>query len=85
MDRQTLEKKTGARGLRGVLEQILQPLMYEGPSDYKIEKVVVTEAAAKGEAEPEIIRDEKRKEPAPLLVQPPQLQERRKNRRGYAG
>ncbi|MBQ1544808.1 MAG: ATP-dependent Clp protease ATP-binding subunit ClpX [Clostridia bacterium] len=83
--RQTLEKKTGARGLRGVLEQILQPLMYEGPSDYKIEKVVVTEAAAKGEAEPEIIRDEKRKEPAPLLVQPPQLQERRKNRRGYAG
>ena len=83
--RQTLEKKTGARGLRGVMESVLQPLMYEGPSDYKIEKVLITEAAVKGEGEPEILRDESRKEPTPLLVQGAALSDRRRNRRGNAG
>jgi len=82
--KQTLEKKTGARGLRGVMESILQPLMYEGPSDYKIAKVVITAAYVRGEEEVHIIRDEKRKEPTPLLVQPASLSTGRK-RRGNAG
>ena len=40
--KKTLERKTGARGLRSILEDILMPLMYQVPSDYTIEKVVIT-------------------------------------------
>lgn len=80
--RETLEKKTGARGLRGVMERVLQPLMYESPSDYQIEKITITEAAVLGEGEPLLIRNESREQPAPLLVSPaatPQKRSRRGN------
>ena len=40
--KKTLERKTGARGLRSIMEDILMPLMYRVPSDYTIEKVVIT-------------------------------------------
>lgn len=40
----TLERGTGARGLRGVIEKVLTPLMYEIPSDKTIRKVVINEA-----------------------------------------
>ncbi|MCI8395427.1 MAG: ATP-dependent Clp protease ATP-binding subunit ClpX, partial [Acutalibacter sp.] len=40
--RQTLERKTGARGLRSILEGVLMPMMYKVPSDYTIEKVKIT-------------------------------------------
>ena len=36
--KKTLERKTGARGLRSILEDILMPLMYQVPSDYTIEE-----------------------------------------------
>ena len=38
----TLEKKTGARGLRAIMEKALLPVMYEIPSDSTITKVVIT-------------------------------------------
>lgn len=48
---QTLEKKTGARGLRAIMEKTLLPIMYETPSDSTITKVVVTkESVEKGES-----------------------------------
>lgn len=37
-----LEKKTGARGLRAIMEQVLLPIMYETPSDKSIVRVIVT-------------------------------------------
>ena len=40
--KRTLERKTGARGLRSVMEDALLPFMYEIPSDYTVEKVTVT-------------------------------------------
>ena len=40
--KKTLERKTGARGLRSIMEDLLMPLMYQVPSDYTVEKVVVT-------------------------------------------
>ncbi len=79
--RETLEKKTGARGLRGVMERVLQPLMYESPSDYRISSIVITEASVLGEAEPLLTRDENREQPAPLLVSPSAAPQKR-NRRG---
>lgn len=41
----TLEKKTGARGLRAILEKTLLPVMYTVPSDSSITKVTVTKAS----------------------------------------
>ena len=56
--RETTEKKIGARGLRGVMERVLLPLMYKSPSDRSIETITVTEAAVLGEEEPVILRGE---------------------------
>lgn len=39
-----LERKTGARGLRAILEEVLQPVMFEIPSREDVERVVVTRA-----------------------------------------
>ncbi len=39
---QTLEKNTGARGLRSIMEKTLLPTMYEIPSDTSVTKVIIT-------------------------------------------
>ncbi len=57
----TLEKKTGARGLRGIMEDVLTGIMYETPSDHTITKVIITKECVLKGAEPEIIRDENKK------------------------
>ena len=38
----TIERKTGARGLRSIIESVLQPLMFETPSDKSIKKITIT-------------------------------------------
>ncbi len=38
----TIERKTGARGLRSIIEGVLQPLMFETPSDDTIKKITIT-------------------------------------------
>ncbi|MBQ6266937.1 MAG: ATP-dependent Clp protease ATP-binding subunit ClpX [Clostridia bacterium] len=58
--KKTLEKKTGARGLRTIVEGVLQQIMYDAPSDPTIEKVVITRACVEEDAPPEITRNEKR-------------------------
>ncbi len=57
----TLEKKTGARGLRGIMESVLTDIMYETPSDHTISKVIITKDCVDGNGTPEILRDETRK------------------------
>lgn len=57
----TLEKKTGARGLRGILENVLMPIMYNTPSDYTISKVIITRNCVDNGDEPEYVRDSSRK------------------------
>ena len=45
-----LEKKTGARGLRAIMEKVLLPVMYTAPSDPSIEKIIITkECVTEGE------------------------------------
>ena len=44
----TIERKTGARGLRSVIEGILQNIMFEIPSDPTVEKVVITRDTVDG-------------------------------------
>lgn len=50
------EKKTGARGLRSILEGVMNDLMFEIPSDDTIAKCIITKEAVLGEGEPKIIR-----------------------------
>ena len=50
--RQALARETGARGLRSIMERILLPIMYSLPEEEDIAEVLITEAAAKGDAEP---------------------------------
>ena len=46
--RKTIERKTGARGLRSVMESILLPIMYEVPTDATIIRVTVDEDTVEG-------------------------------------
>ncbi len=55
-----LDRSTGARGLRAIMEEILSELMYEVPSDHTIEKVIITDKTVNGEAKAEIVRDKSR-------------------------
>ncbi len=58
----TLEKETGARGLRSIIENILLPIMYKVPSDETISKVIITESCVKNGEEPkyEYVSDEEK-------------------------
>lgn len=54
-----LERKTGARGLRAILEEVLQPVMFDIPSRDDVDKVVVTRDVVLNNVSPTIIvRDE---------------------------
>ena len=50
-----MERKTGARGLRSILEHHLLDTMYDLPSMEDVAKVVVDEAAIQGESKPLVI------------------------------
>lgn len=57
-----LERGTGARGLRAILEELLVPVMFDLPDREDIAEVVISAAAVRGEAEPELLcRDEEEK------------------------
>jgi ATP-dependent Clp protease ATP-binding subunit ClpX len=49
------ERKTGARGLRSILESVLLDTMYELPASESVSKVVIDESVIKGESEPMLI------------------------------
>ena len=54
----SLERKTGARGLRAIMEGSLMDLMYKIPSDDTIRKCTITKDVVDGTGEPEIVRGE---------------------------
>ena len=58
--KKSLERKTGARGLRAIMEQSMLDLMYQIPSDESIESCVVTKDVIDGTGEPIITRRESR-------------------------
>ncbi|HUD42120.1 MAG: ATP-dependent Clp protease ATP-binding subunit ClpX [Dokdonella sp.] len=53
--RKALKRKTGARGLRTIIEQVLLDTMFDLPSLEHVSKVVVDEAVINGQAEPYLI------------------------------
>lgn len=56
----TLEKKTGARGLRSIMEAVLMDSMFEVPGDKTIKKVIITRECVENNAKPEIIREKQK-------------------------
>ncbi|CAI2680422.1 ATP-dependent Clp protease ATP-binding subunit ClpX [Apilactobacillus apinorum] len=51
-----IERKTGARGLRSIMEDTMRDVMYEIPSEDDVEKVVITKDAVQKNGEPNIIK-----------------------------
>ncbi|MDO4743630.1 MAG: AAA family ATPase, partial [bacterium] len=51
------ERKTGARGLRSIFEQVLGNVMYDSPSDYTIERIKITEKTVVDGKEPVITKN----------------------------
>ena len=59
-----IERETGARGLRAIVESFMTSIMYEIPSDNTIEKCIITRETVEGKRPPTIIYNEHRE---PLL------------------
>ena len=68
-----IERKTGARGLRSIIEEIMRDIMFDIPSNPKIEKCIVTKETVIGLAKPEIIINEN-KEPKRQVVKRRKIQ-----------
>jgi len=61
-----MDRKTGARGLRSIMENVLLDTMYKIPSEEGVAKVVVDESVIKGESEPLLVYETQE---APKLAQ----------------
>lgn len=59
--KKAIERKTGARGLRSIIEEVMMDIMFEVPSHEEITKVIINEAVVDGKAEPQMIREAKKK------------------------
>ncbi len=58
-----MQRRTGARGLRSILEQVLLDIMYELPDKSNIQKIVIDESTARGDSDPIVIYNpDKRKQ-----------------------
>lgn len=62
--KKAMDRKTGARGLRSIVESVLLDTMYELPSMENVSKIVVDETTIKGESEPLVIYDSKQDQAA---------------------
>ncbi len=56
--RLAMERKTGARGLRAIIEKTMTDIMYEIPSDEAAERCIITADVVKGDEQPEVIHNE---------------------------
>ena len=55
----TIERETGARGLRSIMESVLNPIMYQVPSDDTIEVVKISADVVEGTGEPVFVKKTK--------------------------
>lgn len=61
-----LESKTGARGLRSIIESFMTQIMYDIPNDSTIEKCIITDNTVQKKTEPKFVHNENRK-PIPII------------------
>ncbi len=62
--KKAMDRKTGARGLRSIVEAVLLDTMYELPSMENVSKIVVDETTIRGESKPLVIYDNKQEQAA---------------------
>ena len=65
--KKAMERQTGARGLRSILEGFINPIMYEIPTELTLEKCTITPEVVEGTAAPEYVYNEHR-EPLQRMV-----------------
>lgn len=58
-----MERKTGARGLRSIVEEIMRDIMFEIPSNNKIEKCIITKETVENNEPPKLIINTNREIP----------------------
>ena len=71
-----IERKTGARGLRSIIEEIMRDIMFDIPSNPNIEKCVITKATVLENAGPKIFESEEKKEHKPIVKKKREIPER---------
>jgi ATP-dependent Clp protease ATP-binding subunit ClpX len=71
-----IERETGARGLRSIMEDMLTKIMYDVPSDGTVTKITITDDCVLGRGEPLIIRDPEKKKPKLMLPRKTQSKKR---------
>ena len=59
--KKAIERKTGARGLRSIIEKILMDTMYQTPSKSSLQKVVLDGSVVKGETDPLMVFEKTKK------------------------
>jgi ATP-dependent Clp protease ATP-binding subunit ClpX len=67
VSKKAIERGTGARGLRSIMEDILTNVMYEVPSEHTIEEIIITEACVNNKEEP-ILKYNPDKKPNKLTI-----------------
>lgn len=65
--KKAIERNIGARGLRSIIEETLQKVMFDVPSDHTIEKVVIDGDVILGKSKPEFLYNENR-EPVVISI-----------------
>lgn len=70
-----IERKTGARGLRSIIEEIMRDIMYEIPSNPNIEKCTISKDTVLKGTEPEVVINEKKTVKKPLVKKKRQMPE----------
>ncbi len=72
-----IERRTGARGLRSIVENVLATPMYEVPSDHTINKVIVTKDCVEGKSRIKVEHDTSR---TPQVIRIPASEKKRSSR-----
>lgn len=62
--KQAISKKSGARGLRTILENLMLDIMYDIPSEENIEEVIINEDVVKGDCDPIVVEKSDKAETA---------------------
>ncbi|MCL1988672.1 MAG: ATP-dependent Clp protease ATP-binding subunit ClpX [Firmicutes bacterium] len=73
--KQAIFRETGARGLRAIVEDVLKKIMYEIPSNDKIERCIVTKETVENNAEPLLVLNDNRR-----IIAPRALKRKRKRK-----
>lgn len=69
--KKAIERHIGARGLRSIIEETLQEVMFDVPSNHKISKIIINDKVIDSDESPEFIYDENR-EPVVITINEPE-------------